>query len=649
MFTTVPDPLTAPQLLSESGVLVKDRFQQAEDYADEAWREAWALLDQLRQLEYPIEWTPSDVTDIDLMGLDGLAMTVPTAPSIDTDIAIAMPSFTGEVPTLTEIDISTDEPPAMNVPDPGFNLPDAPDDDFPVFSENAPQLSDISYPTKPTVDIPAVPQLTAISIPSPPDFNIADFEATMPTTDLTAPEPTFTFTESLYDSSVLQELKSKLLEDLQNGGSGLDEETEQAIYDRATSRLATDEQRVYDEALEFWSARGWTLPPGPLAGQIAEASATILRSREDLNNDILIQQSKLAQENTHFIITSSLQNEKQLMDLHNNVQQRAFEVAKFTVEAAVMIYGIKVEAYKAQLEAYKAAAEVYKAKIQVEIAKAELYKAQIQGIMAVVEVDKARIEAYQAQIQGITILIELYKAEMEGAQIRAEVDKTRIQSFGALVDAYRTQVQAVTAKYEAYRYQVEGETAKAEMYKAQVGAYEAQVGAYKARADVDVSRAQVQVELNRGRVDSFRAQIDMFRSQIEAAIAQVEADVKVEGLEVNVYEAQIRQYQAEVDATVRAFLGRVEELKAQIDLDLRESEVTTKTALAKYEMATESIRAAARVSGQLAASAMAVVSASADISHRENRSDSTSLSSYQGSTSSNSSSVSVNTNINKSG
>lgn len=613
---------------------VVEKFNQATTYATDAWSEAWNFLNQLQNQDYLVAWSPVEYGTIDLMGLDGLGMEEPTTPAIDTDIAVALPTMSEQVPDLDDVTLSSETPPAMNVADPGFNVPAAPDDEFPLFSANPPDLAAIDYPSKPTYDLPAVPKLTDVSIPSPPDYNIAEFAAVEPHTDLTAPEPSFTFQEAPYASAIKDELDAKLVTDLQTGGSGLDAETEQAIYDRALSRQEAENEKVITDAMNFFAARGFNLPPGALSGAIIEANARVAQIREDLNNDILIQQSKLAQTNTQFTVTAAIQQENNLITLHNQVQQRAFETAKFVVEAAVMIYNIKVEAYKALLETYKAKAQVYEAQIRAEVAKAELYRAQIAGITAVVEVDKARLEAYKAQIAGIETMIDLYRAEMEGARIRADVDRTRVQSFGALVEAYRAQVQAVTAKYEVYRYQIEGERAKADMYRAQVEAYVAQVQAFKARADVDVSRVQAAVELNRGRVDIYKAGIERYRAQVQAAIAQAETEIKAEELDVTLYESQIKKYQAEVDATVRAFNARVEEMGRQVELQIKEAEVASNVAMKKYEMTTESIRAGARVSGQLAASAMASVSASADISSRWAGSISSSESSQQSSSSS---------------
>lgn len=619
--------LTSDQGTSPAGTSVTERFDQAQAYADEAWNESWEFLEQLRNQQYPVNWEAIDYETLDLMGLDGLSMSQPAQPDIDSEIAIGMPSFTQQAPSMPDVSIASETVPAMNIADPQFDIPQAPTDDFPGFGENAPSDSAISFPTAPSIDLPPVPQLSDVSIPSPPEFNIVAFEGSLPSVDITPPEPTFRYDEQYYGSDIKDALADKLLTDIHEGGSGLDEQTEQAIYDRAVSRQQMEEERAYNEALAYWSERGFTMPPGALAGQLMEVSAHIAQTREDLNNDILVQQSKLAQENTHFTLTAAIDNEKALMQLHNQVQQRAFEVAKYTVEAAVAIYGIKVEAYKAQVETYKAMAQVYEARIRVEIAKAELYKAQIEAVKARVDIDRARIDAYQAQVQSIAILIDMYKAQMQTAQIQAEVDRIRVQAYGARVEAYRARIQAITAKYQAYGYQIEGEVAKAQMFKAQVDAYTAQVQAYKARADVDVSRAQVAVELNRGQVDSYKAAIDQYRAQVQAAIAQAETRVKIEQLDVSVYESQVRQYQAELDATVKAYAARVDELRSKQELQIKEADIATRSVLAQYEMVTESIRSAAKVAGQLAASALASVSASADISHRESRSDSRSDSS----------------------
>lgn len=632
--------LTAPAELSSSGALVNERFEQARDYGDDAWTQAWGLLSALQDADYVVDWDALEFTNLPLMGLDGLGMNEPTVPTI-TAPTVALPTFNKELPVLDDVTIIADTPPEFSVADPAFNVPAVPDVEFPIFSDNAPQITDPDIPTKPTVNLPVAPTLDEISIPSPPEFNIPDFTGVEPTMDLTPPEPAFTFAENEHVSDLLTAVNAKLLHDVQTGGSGLGAATEQAIYDRATARQNLENQQSYDEALDFFASRGWVEPPGALAGKLLEVSHKISQVRTDLNNDILVQESNLAQANTHFILAQSIGHEKNLMDYSNQINQRAFDAAKYVVEAAILIYGIKVDGYTAQLTAYKALADVYVARIQAEAVKADLYKAQIEGVKASVDLQQAMIQAYEAQIRGVHALIDLYIAEMQGAKIQADIDQTKIASFTALVGAYQARIQAVTARYNAYEAQIRGEEAKARMYGAQVDAYKSRVEAFKARADVDISRAQVTVELNKAEVDIYRAAIDKFRAEVQASVDQASIEIKAEELDVTMYEAQIKAYSAEVDATVKTYLGRVEEAKAHLELQLKEADIAIKVALAKYGLTTQTVQSAAQIAAQLASAALSSVSASASIGHREARSDSRGYSRSSSKSSANSNSYSV--------
>ena len=599
--------------------VVVERAAQSNSYAGDAWGNAWALLNDMAGYVVDADsyWKMGDWVAVDDGGISGINADDPPLPSIRTDIDVAVPAFVGTAPVMPAVDINIEAAPQFNVADPAFNIPEAPTVAFPTFTENAPGISSPNIPLAPAFDLPAVPSLSAISIPSPPEYNLPDFDGVPPVADLTPPEPMFVWNEAEYSSDIRTQLANKLLSDLVNGGSGLPDATEQAIYDRATARQELEHNQMYDEALSFFSSRGWRLPPGALSGRLVDVSYKINQVREDLNNDILVQQSKLAQENTHFIIDRAIQNEKNLMDYINVLQQRAFDAAKYVVEAALTIYQIKVEAYKAQLEVYKVKAQVFETRIRAEVAKAELFKAQIEGIKASVDAQRLMIEAYKAQVESIMIYIEVYKAEMEGAKIEAEINSVRIQSFMALVKAYEARVGAVTERYKAYQAQIAGEETKAKMYAAQVDGYKSRVEAYKAKADVEIAEVTAQVELNRGRVESFKAEIEKYKALVSAAVEQARADVEIEKLDVAVFEAEIQKYSEELKAMVALFNGKVEEAKAKMSIEAKEAEVTTQVALAKYTLMRAASEAAAKVAAQMAAAAMSMVSASAAVGFQE--------------------------------
>jgi hypothetical protein len=616
--------LTPPQALSTAGELVAQRFGTASAYAGNLWELAQTLLAQLSAVDFTVDWTGIDLGVVSSSGLDGINAAEPSPLSV-ADITMATVEFPYSPPDPVINTMPVRVSPSENLTDPGFSIPGPPDVSWPTFSSQVPSIADSIIPEAPMITLPAVPQLSDIVIPSPPEYSIPEFDWELPTDNITAPEPQFVWNEAEYDSDIRRKVAEKLFNELVSGGTGFPEATEQAIYSRATSRMRDEEQVALDQMLDFFSGRGFDLPPGALAGQMLELNNKILKTREDLNNDILVQQSKLAQENTQFIIKASLENEKMLMDYTNQFQGRAFEAAKFVVLSALQVYSAKIEMYKAKLSIYATQAEIYKARVMGETAKAEFYKAQMQGLVAAAEVQKTMIEAYKAQVGAVGMSIELYKAEMEGAQIRASIDEVRIKAFAALVQAYSAQVAAVSERYKGYQAQISGEVAKAEMYKAQVEAYTARVGAYRTEVEADTMVLKQELAINENQVEIFKARIQQYLAQVQASIGQVDAQAKIEGVKVDAFKAEMNGYAAELDVLAKVYLGKIEEAKARAEIEIKEADLTIRESLGRQELIQGNTKAAAQIASQMAAAAISGVNASASIQNGESRSDSTSL------------------------
>lgn len=633
-----PDQITATAELAVTTNHIWDHWESARDYSEALYQAASNLLvDAAGSLQ------EVDIPTYELqLAQSGIVGALPTAPTID-EVAVEDIDFTAEVPVFDEPTIDVSEVPQPTYTEPNFNIPDAPDVEFPILTQDAPTISDVEIPTAPAFELPPIPSISEVTIPAPPEYNLPTFEGTFPTMDLTPPENAFSYAEENYTSDLKTQLQDTLETNLANGGTGLDTATEQAIYDRALSRQEAENEKVVNDALNLFAGRGYPLPPGALAGVLLEASARVAQIREDLNNDILIQQSKLAQENTHFTIARAIEYERELMGHFDRVKDRALDAAKTTVLMAVEVYKARVEGYKGQLQAYQVMAAVYEARIRAEAAKAELYKAQVEGAKAQVEVQMMYVDAYKAQVDGIRALIQMYATQMEAARIQSDIDKTRIDSYRAIVEAYKYRVESVTARYNAYVAQIHGEEVKASMYKAQVDGYVARVGAYKARADVDVARAQTSVEVLRGRSEVFRNQVERYKALVDAAVKEADTNIKGQALEVDMYRADIQRYNAEMEARVGEMNAIVREISASLDLEGKVFEAMQRFNQAIIETNAENSRIGAKVAGQQAAAYISTHTTSVTAGHRENRSDSRGASASNSASSNNSASAHVGT------
>ncbi len=532
-----------------------------------------------------------------------ITVTNPLVPALAT-IDVVIPTFTGTLPIIGDIDVLVEDPPAFNIPMPSFQIPPVPSLPWPTFNKTAPTIVKPAIPTKPAISLPPVPTLLDVSVPSPPSIDFPSFEGVLPAIDLAPPVISPVFAEDIYSSQLLDALGAKLLTDIVAGGSGLGAATEQAIYDRATARQELEHNQMYSEAENYFASRGFSIPPGALASRLLEANYKINQTRTDLNNDILVQQSKLAQENTQFTVKASLESETMLVNYKSQQAQRSIVWAQFINEFALRTYEARIEGYKAQLQAYTAQAAVYEAKVRAESIKAEIYRTQIEAARLTVEMNQAVVNVYEAQVRSLSVLIQLYATEMEAARIQAEIEKLSIDIFRAEVDAYTAEIGAVVARINAYEAQIRGETAKAQMYLHQVQGYAAQVEAYKSKADVQMTEAQIKISKFQGEIDGYKAELALHTELIRGAVAEAEIISKEQGYTTDLYQAQIARYDAEVRAAVGIYEGEVQEVRNIVELWIKEYDVELRNLAALTQIASEETRAAAAVEAQIAAATL---------------------------------------------
>lgn len=511
--------------------------------------------------------------------------------------------------------------PVLDAQSPTVTLPDAPDDVLPAVPGDIPAIGDPALPASPSLDLPPVPVLEDTTLPAIPEVAALSFEGTMPTADLTAPEPMFVYTEGTYQSDVADALRTKLYNDVTLGGTGLSAEVEQAMWDRALTRLNVELAKVHNQVLTNWEAWNCEMPDGVLSSALQEVAFEDTRNRLDLDRDILFKQADLAQQNTHFAITSGLVHEKQLMDYTNQVNQRALEAAKARLQATVDIFNVKVLAYNARLEGYKALAQVFETRVRAELAKVELYRAQIEGAKIHGDLQMQKVEIYGKRVQALNVVIDLYRAQMEGAKLQVDVDRAKIEGARARIEAVVAQIQAITSKFNLYQARIAGETAKVDLYGKQVQAFATQTSAVKVQADINLAQMQAAIEGNKDKVAVLTAAIDKYKADTSYELGKDETGAKVYTAKVTGYTAEVGREGEYLKARVDAFKAQVSEVMARAELIVKEMDANLRAATAAKEIQMEALKAAAQIQAQKVASALTSVSASAQIGFNASLSD----------------------------
>ena len=598
---------------------VTTHFSNARSYASAAAASANAFITALNSSIAGLEMPPMDFD-----------VTWPVPPSTET-VTIADP---GDVPTEFPSDDSG-LPPAD--PGGGFITPDRPTGPtLPTYT-----LDESDTPDKPiapeiaTVDMPAEPEAwTPPADPTLLNIAITPFSGIDPHNDwltrldsapadlsLAAPTP-FSYTApARYNSDLLSAVTTAIRSRLA-GGTGLDPDVEQAIWDRARSREAQLAENNIDEVVRNHSARGFSLPSGALAAQIRDAQRAALAKASEVSRDIAIKQADLEQTNVQKAIDQGIALEGQLISYASQIEQRAFDAARFLAENAVQVYNAQVEGFRVLLQKYSTYADIYRTLIQSESAKVEAYKAQVDAERAKAEVNKALIDQVRAKIEVRQAQIELYKNQILAAQALIEAEKVRVEIFGEQVRAYTAEVNAETAKVEAFKAKVDSNRALVDIYGVDVQAYSAYTNALgqAARARADVYSASV---------GGYKAKVDAFTARVNAAAEKVRALISVKDIGLKTQQLRVEHADSGNRLQVEFYKALIGQYEAQKNLGLQRTKIISDDYLALKAMVADASKVGAQVNAQLAASAMATAHVQASIGG----SDTTSVQfQYQGAT-----------------
>jgi hypothetical protein len=579
-----------------------DAFEEAQDYLETLQEQVLEPFDPIEPIDYTwpeptLEWT--DIYRPERP--EGLDMP-------DRDEPEDAETGDIEVPDFPEIPPFSDEKPVVT-------YPGTPDRTMPDPVGEIPPIDEIDIPVSPELYLPDPPSFDQVVIPGDPNIAFPYFDAEPPLNDLVPPENAFIYSEAMYSSELGEALRQKILGVLVSGGTGLGAEVEVALWNQAKLRTESENARLYNEALTFWSSRGWSIPPGALDGRLFEASVEQERALADINEKILIEQARLAQEMEKFITQSGLQYEQQVMNYSNELQNRAFQAAKATVELAIALFQSKVAWYNAQMDAYKTMAAVYEIRIRAELGKVEVFKAQLEAARLQVDINQAEIQLYLAQLQGATVLVDLYKTQMQAAALHAEINRLKLDMFKTQVEAYQVQVQSKVAEFDLYKAELSGEQLKVQVFSELVRAYATQIDGLKAGIEAKTAIIGAQVAVNKDKIDIMLAHTERYKALLTADTEKVKTVAAVYEVEGRLYSSDIQLASADVQAQVEVYRGRLSRAKNETDILLKEAEMNLQSFIQNRQLAIEAAKAGAQVCAQLAASSLSAVHAGANIGY----------------------------------
>lgn len=579
---------------------------------------------------------------------DATAGLAPPVISPEFPSSPAAPALTVDVPpTLQEVVWTAPDAPAaftatLDVDD---FLIDAFEEDPPeLIFDTAPTLSAVK-PDAPAVDLsfvipelsvtlPARPDLLAISVMPFDGITIPELTEDAPELTLVAPSIREYTPGDAYTSSLLEALQSSLQDRIENGGSGLAPDVENAIWERGREREA---RTARDELLKLdqMESLGYMLPPGVYLDARLKINTEVSYAERGHSREVMIKAAELELDNVKHALTTATQLESRLIDYSNQVEQRLFESSRYATEAGVAIYNARVQAFGAQVDAYRARVSAYEARIRGELGKVEAYKAEIDAENAKAQINRALVDQYRAEIDAALSNVEIFKARVGAIQARAELEKAKIAIFGEQVRAYATEVNAYTAGVEGYRARITAETAKQEAYSSRVRAYTAQVEAASKNIDARVQRY-------RALLDKYTADWEGYKAAYQGEASRAQAIASVNSSASDAYRAQVQATASYNDNLTKQWQVGLDQAERIAEIAIQSAKANAELYVTTRSLALDAAKVGATVSAQLGAAALNAINWSTSYSNSWGYSDSYSASE----STSSSQSTSTNTNYN---
>lgn len=580
--------------ISAAGIISGGSQEGASEYLDAALRFAEELAEGAANINPPeIAITAPDLPDqptlmtVDPPSLEDATWSLPNLP----------PTFSGELDVEGVLPEPFDQdPPSLvlgAVPDPQFGeIPDAPG----VNLDFEDPVLDLNLPEKPELLSINIRRFDGVDIPEAPS------DEELPQFDLVAPTIREYTEGAEYTSGLLTALRDELTDRIENGGTGLNPDVENAIWDRGREREARAmRDSVLD--LERMEEMGFDLPPGVYLDARLRINTENAAANMGLSREIMIKQAELELEGVNQALTLARQVESDAIQYANQIAQRAFDSARYATEAGVAIYNAKVQAFGEYVTAYRAKLEAYDARIRGELAKVEVYKQEVEAERAKTEINRARVDQFRVLTDAALSAVEVYKAEVGAIQTKAEIERLKVSIFGEQVRAYASEVNAYTAQVEGYRSGVQAEMTKQDAYRSAVQAYGSRVDAASKLIDSRVAVLNSELRANELQWESYRTQAQTEGERIRAIATK--------------NEAVARMYQSEASAvgTFNEVLARQWSAAAQAainvtEVSLGQARANAELYMTQRSMVLDAAKVGATVAAQLGAAALSANSIS---------------------------------------
>lgn len=200
-----------------------------------------------------------------------------------------------------------------------------------------------------------------------------------------------------------------------DGGSGVNTDVENALWQRGRARILADSERAKDEAMSAWAGRGFPLPPGALTGQVNQINLDAGRKLAEVSRDVAVKSFDTEIENVRFAVTQVLDQRKVALDSAGDYIRTLMLAPQTAMQLATGLARIRSELASNLISLYSAQTAALEPRVRLAITDATL-----------------KMQAEQANLQAQVGTIEAkVRAALAGAQMVASMASAGINAINA--------------------------------------------------------------------------------------------------------------------------------------------------------------------------------------------------------------------------
>jgi len=308
-------------------------------------------------------------------------------------------------------------------------------------------------------------EIADFKIPAPDSIDIGSYTVDAPAVGYLAPTNNFSFVEQDYSSDFRVSILSALSDDIENGGSGINTDDEQSLFERGRDREAITYKDSGQAIARNFAARGFKLPPSAMASLMDKARDGFNRAMSGINRDILLQRSDLHVKARQFAIQAGTTLDNAALAYHGSVMERAMNSAKLVASFAIEFHNLEVDRFTKTLDRWVKISAVKTQWVDNAIKKTKEYELKLAKLELDEKQNDRRIKLMDSMNKAVSITEDIRKTSLEVEKLYIESDRSKIALGKQQVDLYIASLKGDETLVNLYESQIQAANSKNEPFK----------------------------------------------------------------------------------------------------------------------------------------------------------------------------------------